>query len=1153
MIARIGKYTIEKELGHGGFGDVFLAFDPDTGQKVAIKHLRVELGLDPEMLKRFQHEIRTTASLRHRNIVTIHASGVEDGNPYLVMEFLEGRTLKDIIQERQPLSLLEKVGIMTQVAEGLAYAHSKGIVHRDVKPENIMLLPDDSVKIMDFGIALAPDRHTVMTETGGIIGTPPYFAPEQLEGYKANEQTDIFSLGDVYYELLTGQHPFERFKHDWKALQMAILSFDPPAVSQMAAGCPEALELLVHRMIAKEREFRYGTFEELLLDSKAVLVDLQRERAGALLREVPPLVETGDLQTALGILREAQQLDPGNREARQLRDTITQKLQRSVVQGRVNELLSEAEGLVGERRFGEAVQSLESAARLDSSNVTVQVRLGEVKARLDRSVRASRLVSEARLKQQKGQLTDALERLTAALAIDPDHTEALALSPRMRELVERRERDSRREQALQKAGGHLGAKRYSEALAVLEQIEQEQPGAAEVAQLRERIEQAKEHERVRRAERFNLAVSRTREAMQAGELERAGQMLDHLLANFAEEPGAAGVLPALREQLNAQMRAQQIGACRAEARDLLQKKAYGEALGLLGEALRRFPGDTGLERLQRSAEELYRAQQHSEAIAAVMREAGEKRDAGDFRGALEVVSAARTRIGEEAGLVELARQLEMEIEQQRYAAGLEELLHASRQLIAGGKYSQAIEGITRAPEYGGEAEVRALLESARVSEAIAEERRVVAEALVAAEGLSTRGDWAAALGPVEQALGRYPHDPGLKQTAERLREQIARERRRGAIERHRATIRHEIEDGAWKRAEAALLRARAEFPNESAFEELAKQVEAGLFNAGLDEVATRVREKLAAGNIPEALENIEATRTVFAHDTRWKSLAEEVARRRAYEATLEEAERHRKEGDLSTAVNLLTRVIREGPADERAIQTIAAIQAERSEAAKRAETAEIAEMAARVREHLARDDIQQAAGELDKARAKHPEASYWATLKSEIDARQKLLVRQAEIAAAVESVRAHVKRDQIRQALSELIAARSRYPGQNEWATLGAEIDARQAALKRQAEIEAQQAAAKRQAELEAQQAAAKRQAELEAQQAAAKRQAELEAQQAAAKRQAELEAQQAAARRRAEIEAQQAAAKRQAELEAQQAAAKRQAELEAQQAAARR
>ena len=191
-----------------------------SGQPVAIKKLRAE-G-DPDLLRRFQLEIRTTASLRHKNIVTIHASGEENGEPYLVMEFLEGHTLKQVIQDRRPLSLLDKVRIMTQVAEGLAYAHSKGVVHRDVKPENIMLMPDDNVKIMDFGIALAPNANSAVTQTGGIIGTPSYFAPEQIEGYKANEQTDIFSFGDVYYELLTGDSSFRAYKNDWRALQIAI-------------------------------------------------------------------------------------------------------------------------------------------------------------------------------------------------------------------------------------------------------------------------------------------------------------------------------------------------------------------------------------------------------------------------------------------------------------------------------------------------------------------------------------------------------------------------------------------------------------------------------------------------------------------------------------------------------------------------------------------------------------------------------------------------------------------------------------------------------------------------------------------------------------------------------------------------------------------
>src|SRR5262245_37732465 len=140
MLPPIGKYTIEKVLGEGGFGKVYLGFDPDVRQPVAIKKLRA--AGDPDLLKRFHLEIHTTAGLRHKNIISIFASGEEAGDPYLVMEYLEGQTLKQIVAERRPLTLLEKVRIMTEVAEGLAHAHSKGVIHRDVKPENIMLLQD---------------------------------------------------------------------------------------------------------------------------------------------------------------------------------------------------------------------------------------------------------------------------------------------------------------------------------------------------------------------------------------------------------------------------------------------------------------------------------------------------------------------------------------------------------------------------------------------------------------------------------------------------------------------------------------------------------------------------------------------------------------------------------------------------------------------------------------------------------------------------------------------------------------------------------------------------------------------------------------------------------------------------------------------------
>jgi serine/threonine protein kinase len=440
-ITRIGKYTIERELGHGGFGRVYLGFDPDIGRKVAIKLLLHEHGSDPDLLKRFQHEIPTTGSLHHKNIVTIYASGEEAGRPYLVMEYLEGSTLKNAILEPQQLPLLTKVRIMTQVAEGLAYAHSRGVIHRDIKPENIMLLPDGSVKIMDFGIALAPGLHTSLTATGGLIGTPLYLAPEQIAGSKATELTDIFSFGGVYYELLTGTHPFRSFTGDWIGLQAAIMNHNPPLLTSVVPECPEALELLIHRAIAKAPELRYRNFEELLLDSEAILVDLQHERAKVILQEVPLLVERGDFEAALKILRQVQQLEPGNKDARRFREIVAQQIQRAQIRSKIAELLTESHRYSAQRRFAESVQALENAVRLDPEDCTLQDALAKARASLTEMAQATRLVSECRLLLQKGDLTGALENLRSALRVDPEHAEAKLLYEKVRDQLERR-RDS---------------------------------------------------------------------------------------------------------------------------------------------------------------------------------------------------------------------------------------------------------------------------------------------------------------------------------------------------------------------------------------------------------------------------------------------------------------------------------------------------------------------------------------------------------------------------------------------------------------------------------------------------------------------------------------------------------------------------------------
>jgi len=1000
MIARIGKYTIEAELGHGGFGRVYKAWDPDFRQSVAIKVLLAEGN--PDLLKRFALEVVTTASLHHKNIITTYASGEEGGTPYLVMELLEGQTLGQLGKLPAPLSLMDKVRIVNQVADGLAYAHSRGVVHRDIKPANIMLLNDGSVKIMDFGIALAANRPNVtVTMEGFVVGTVAYLAPELFTStIKADEQTDIYSFGVVCYELLTGRHPYESSLHDPSALRLAILTQQPEALGKILDGCPDALELLVHRALAKEREFRYQKFEELRLDSEAILVDLQHDQAGAILQDVPALVNRGELTAARFKVREAQKLEPGNRTARQLLETIDQKLRETLNRDRVAARLTEAEQQIAQGRFAEAVQTLETAARLDTGNVAVRMRLADARSRLESSVQADRLVEEARARQQKGELPEAVGCLDRALQIDPQHAEALRLRPRISQQAERHQRDQVRLQALGNASEHMEAKRYAEALAALDEFERTWPGAPGVAGLRARIEAEKaEEERRVRAERFQLAVFKTRETIQAGDVDLAVQMLAFLDANFADEPAASEVLPLLRRRLDALVRQRDIAACQQHANDLLARRSFEEAAEFLSRAAARFPEDAELARQRASARALAAALKRTAAAPAGQPSPG-------------------------------PRTTETELQHHRHEAGLRGLLEAGRALMAANKYAEVISRIAEAPEYSGDADVLALLDAARTAAAAEEERKLAGNAISASENLQQRGEWKQALSTLESALLKYPNNAELAQSLDRTRGEFARYQHGKAIQQHRAAILSEIQGKEWQKAQAAVDHARADFPGEVAFDELSAEVEVGLREDGLREVASQVRAKLAARNFPAALRQLEETRSVFSHNPQWKALEKELARRRAYEDGLLEIERKRRGGNLAEAESAASQLVSVA-LDERASETLQLI---------RQQHAESEAVAAKVRDSLNRHEIREAASALAAGRARYPDESLWVTLQVEIDVQREQLREQEAIAG---QIRDCLKRDDIRGAAAKLAEGRSLYHNETLWNNLRLEIDAR--------------------------------------------------------------------------------------------------------------
>ncbi|EHZ75511.1 Stk1 family PASTA domain-containing Ser/Thr kinase [Streptococcus pneumoniae] len=264
-----GRYRIVKQIGRGGMADVYLAKDLILdGEEVAVKVLRTNYQTDPIAVARFQREARAMADLDHPHIVRITDIGEEDGQQYLAMEYVAGLDLKRYIKEHYPLSNEEAVRIMGQILLAMRLAHTRGIVHRDLKPQNILLTPDGTVKVTDFGIAVA-FAETSLTQTNSMLGSVHYLSPEQARGSKATVQSDIYAMGIIFYEMLTGHIPYDGDS----AVTIALQHFQKPLPSVIAENpsVPQALENVVIKATAKKLTDRYKSVAEMYVDLSSSL------------------------------------------------------------------------------------------------------------------------------------------------------------------------------------------------------------------------------------------------------------------------------------------------------------------------------------------------------------------------------------------------------------------------------------------------------------------------------------------------------------------------------------------------------------------------------------------------------------------------------------------------------------------------------------------------------------------------------------------------------------------------------------------------------------------------------------------------------------------------------------------------------------------
>jgi tetratricopeptide (TPR) repeat protein len=748
---QIGKYQIQAELGRGGFGVVYSAYDPTVGRPVAVKVLTA-IG-DNQLLTRFKNEAAAAGNLRHKNIVTIYDYGDDDGLPYIVMELLEGEDLNQIIAARRPMPLLQKVSIMVQVADGLHSAHRAGVVHRDVKPGNMRLLPDGTVKLMDFGIArlVADSAATRLTRQGHVIGTLYYMAPEQVLGEEADALSDIFAYGSTYYELLTGKHPFQGL--DPRSVFHKITAEDPEPIRSLVPDCPEALEKIVNRTLQKDRDLRYPSLRDVQVDTEPILIELRQERAEALVAEAKRLYGTAELQSAQTVLGEVFDLDPANREARQLRETIQTQLLHRLIRPKLEALVKKAEAALSTRRFEDAIESLEAALRLDRDNHTVSQKLEQARECLTLRREMAVLIADARRLFSKQTLEAALEVLLQVIERDPSNPEAQQLLDEARIALRSREKERQYQEKLQQARELLQANSFDKSARLLEELDAEFKNGEEVGELAAQIRSRKEL--IERQEQLKEEISAIRELLAGAKFELAIKRVEAVMNRFPEEVEPTRLFILAHKQLAAHRKDQALSKLENELNLLTASGHFERALSLISRSLNTYSSEPRLLEAQRRINEQWAHQKREAAIRQLLDDSERFATHSEFEKAVQVLETAFQQYPEDPRIVG-------SLAAKRREEGIVKLLSQAQAQLNRREYQHTLDLIDRGlSEYGSDERLtgtRAKIVTAKAEWERAEEIR----GLVDKSGqLVAQNHFEAALELLDSGLRRFPDESEL--------------------------------------------------------------------------------------------------------------------------------------------------------------------------------------------------------------------------------------------------------------------------------------------------------------------------------------------------------------------------------------------------------
>jgi serine/threonine-protein kinase len=739
--ARIGRYEILERIGKGAMGVVYAARDEMMDRVVAVKVMMADLEGEPDTRARFYREAQAAGRLLHPNIITIYDIGEEEGRIYLVMELLKGQTLADFL--RQPsVTLEQKVDLMVQTCEGLGAAHAGSIVHRDVKPGNLFVLSDGSLKILDFGVARLAS--STMTASGFIIGTPDYMSPEQARGAEIDPRSDIFSAGAVFYYVLSGRKPFAA--RDLPAVLRKVQSEPPTPLDEDEA--PGPLARIVARSLAKDPARRYQTMAELALDlarfkrhyeaeTRQVAVSA-RERYDS----IQALTREGrEMAEALGLPALGE--PPAAASLRALHPAFVERapelllvpFTRTEVLGIAGGLASEQEALERDvARLRRAHDACASARRaLDERQpAAAEHSLNEAIPELPdtavvRDLRA-RVTEAARVERARLARLEVLEADARRAAASEQWENVLALCEdgvgcgggpefdrlrlRASEAIDRRERLRAKavERTLERVHRALGEKRFDAADAALEEVRGLGADPAELERLATRVTEARRRsaEEAARAVRAAEAISLARAEFHAGHRAASLVVLRDCLAECADAPGVQTELARLQDEAQrleeAERRRAQAAEHAAAAAAAVERGDFQAAADEAAAALAVEPGHPEASRIHSSAVSTLRAQADARQRHARAEEMIERGRADLEAGALgKAAREARQALEHEADSHAAARLLEDVTRRQaaqdaerEQARLVQHELKAARHALRGGNLEAARQAVDRA-------------------------------------------------------------------------------------------------------------------------------------------------------------------------------------------------------------------------------------------------------------------------------------------------------------------------------------------------------------------------------------------------------------------------------------------------------------------------